>query len=207
MNQKSIIVASVVMAIIFVGAIIYFAITNRFSQPVIPTSVTQQPVINQQTSQSVYNNLPVDETANWQTYTSTKYGFDLRYPNGYKYIENNDYGVEPDFVIRKVSDDRGVYAFGVGVVTNFLGGDPDKFKDPEEWEKEQNKLGDTFTKSTVDGRVAYTTLTYNPQNFQGEYKKYMVFIKNGSVYDMYQIFTEKNDPIGEKIISTFKFTK
>ncbi|MEI7426090.1 MAG: hypothetical protein WCK16_04180 [Candidatus Moraniibacteriota bacterium] len=143
----------------------------------------------------------VNETASWQTYTSANSSFDLKYPSEYKYFENNTYGVEPDFVIRKTDDKEGVYAFGVQITTNFLGGDPDKFKNPDVWEKEQGKLGNNYTKTTISGQVAYI-----PKYASEKIDEYIVFMKNGSVYDMYNISTNINDPVGEKILSTFNFT-
>lgn len=143
-----------------------------------------------------------DETVDWNVYSNIKSNFELKYPNGYKYIENNNYGEEPEFVIRKLSDKREFYTFGIEITSDFLGGDPDKFKNPDVWESEQNKLGNNYAKIIIDDHAVYVP-KYDTKNF----KEYIFFIKNRSVYDMWDIYTNQNDSVGEKIFSTFKFTK
>ncbi|MEK7517821.1 MAG: PsbP-related protein [Patescibacteria group bacterium] len=74
--------------ILGIGAVVIIAIGaytlgTKQSQPVVQNSVQATPIPSP---------TPVDETANWKTYTNTKYGFSLKYPNDW--FSNNCEGNE-----------------------------------------------------------------------------------------------------------------
>ena len=79
-------VAAVV--IIAIGA---YTLGAKQSQPVVQNSIQTTPIPSP---------TPIDETANWKTYTNTKYGFLIKYPMSWSYLEvpNTTYKTTTDQV-------------------------------------------------------------------------------------------------------------
>lgn len=78
MNQKAILIAAVVIALLGLGGY-YVAVKNYNPGP-----------------SGDLNMLPQDETANWKTYTNDKYGFEFQYPPSFSL---SDRGVANGFVV------------------------------------------------------------------------------------------------------------
>ena len=79
MNKKiasEIAIGIIIILAIIVGGIFYWQGRKNNQQSVVNK---QQPATNNQQIQ------PVDENANWQTYTNEKYGFTLQVPQGFKW--------------------------------------------------------------------------------------------------------------------------
>lgn len=89
MNQRSII-AVLVATIVFVG-IVYFMMTNKTNQPVVPVSKNKEqlPEANKE-NQEVTNLLTTEETINWKTFISKQEGFTLKYPSDWKLEDGDD---------------------------------------------------------------------------------------------------------------------
>lgn len=88
MNQKGqtgiLILAGIVILVALAGGIFYLGrVTAPKPQP--QNVVTSSP----QPSPS-----PTDETANWKTYTNTKYGYSIKYPSEIKLITSDENAVE-----------------------------------------------------------------------------------------------------------------
>ena len=181
------------------------------TQPTVPVAQTQPAVQPATTQQQVAQPAPTDETANWQTYTNAKYGIEFKYPAGYKTIIDENAG-DPSFSVNNPEKDVRVsgdgpypqYAFTISVLHSFIGGDPDKFQTPAEWAKNQKKSDSTLKEETINGIAMYAadTATGGGQKLKENY----MFVKKGNVYDFYTITYKKSD-VGQKILSTLKFTK
>lgn len=115
MNQKSIIAVLGVVVVILIGTTIYFATINKSSQPVElapkvveqaePAPATQQSAAQPTapTTQPAAQSASVHETANWQTYSNSTYGFEFKYPKTWRkggdenmaYVAGNWYTLKP----------------------------------------------------------------------------------------------------------------
>ena len=200
-------IAIIIAIVAIIAGIVGWLIAKKSQAPTLQTVATQPsiPVAQTQPTTPVTQPAPADETARWQTYSDTRNGFEVKYPNGYVTLLHNDkyLGDEPSFTIRKTGNNKeGAYVFGFSNIPHFLDGDKDKIQNPDAWLADQNRLGNKYTKTTFNGQIAYM-----PQYDTHGFTQYFWFVKNGSAYDEYDVFVSKNDNIGSEIVLTFKFLK
>jgi hypothetical protein len=156
------------------------------TQPTTPAPVAQKPT------------QLVDETANWKTYSSAKYGFTLKYPGNWNYGENEI----PKSVQESASKGDGYV--GPEIFTFNLGKD-----DPQ---NADSGIGVTVIKKVnkepavrpdiAEGDVIIDDI--KGVKYSGSY----YVEKNGYIYQLYS-FGGKSyyNSLFEKIVSNFKFTK
>jgi len=181
-----------------------------------PQSVTPAPVTQSN-----------DETASWQKYENAELGFELKYPvSGYEAQMRGDDKTDPLFFIKNVNKDKCAtmyqgkckaiaYAFSlVNYQSEYsfpLASDPNGIftTDISKWLDVQKRNGNNWIKTTVAEKLAYTMEKHLSGGELGDVdlKDYVIFLQNSKgSYDMYD-FEMKKDDVGEKIISTLKFTK
>ncbi len=90
-NKSALYVVLVVVLLAVVGAGSYFLGQQSGTQ-------TAQPAASIPTPTTPPTVPTPDETANWKTYSSSKYGFSFKYPSNYTVEENKGNGVTPDEV-------------------------------------------------------------------------------------------------------------
>jgi hypothetical protein len=151
---------------------------------------------------------PVADAPDWKVHKDQRYGFEVQYPSDYEAHLGDWSTNDPTFYIKNPRKDinKGLqkkFAFSLNVNENLLRGYDGTFKDPEEWLKNEERSGVSYIKTAVDGRVAYKKASQDSHDSEEEY---IVFINNGSSYDMYGFFL-KPDDIGRDILSTFKFIR
>jgi hypothetical protein len=140
MNQRILIAILVVVIIILTGTTVYFATVNKENQPIEPvTKVVQQSeptsAVQQSTQQTTkttdQKTKPTDETASWKTYSNTKAGFELKYPQNWSVKEHfgksEEFGEDTDFndsyIILKKNDGSFI-VLGVGKTEKDYVGSP-----------------------------------------------------------------------------------
>lgn len=164
---------------------------------------------NQTQRQEQQGQQQASETDSWQTFNGAKLGIEIKYPPGY-FAKLGDEKVtfDPSFFISNpsLSETGGIinnYVLELNMTPNFIGGNDGRIKTPDEWFAIQKKPADNYVKTTVAGQLAFVK-----DNKLGkiDLRQYVIFINNGIMYDAYQIIIRKDD-VGEKIISTLKFTK
>ncbi|MEI7621424.1 MAG: hypothetical protein WCJ51_02735 [Candidatus Moraniibacteriota bacterium] len=184
-NIKMFAIVGVIVAV-SVGLIAWFFVTKTRvpATQIVPT----QPIAQVAQPQSDSNAIPAD----WQTYTNEKYGFSFKYPaTGYEFHVGRPsiYADEPQFFVKNSNDsDEGYYTFALDVSPN------DTQKEFEARIKEFQKNGKYSVATAVGGKPAY-------KHIYDEVVIYFI-LDNGNFFT----FRCKNNDIGEKILSTLKFT-
>ncbi len=203
--QKSSGFASVILIFVFVLAVAvvgaYYYGKNSNKNSFIPVS----PVASSQSSPSAS---AADETANWQTYINTRYGFSIKYPH--KDMEpilckdetnqtNANFG-DANYV----DFDNPEVCVGTGKPSNFTisvypNGSSETYPKGTNITQSNEQLGE------------YTWQAYHltvPENGQtSSYEEYSYVLKRGTTE--YEFHTQylPSVPVLKKILSTFKFTK
>lgn len=148
-----------------------------------------------------------DVTKDWKTYINKKWGFEIKYPAGFEAkIDSEEINLE--FSIRKTNDPEEAKnsdgacsncTFRLQILPSFIGlsNKVDLIKTPEEWIKDQKGMGSNYSQTIIAEKNAYKRM--------GE-ETYFVFLKNGSMYDRYELSVKGNDNNANTILSTFKFT-
>lgn len=91
---------------------------------------------------------------------------------------------------------------------NFLRGNDDTFKNPDEWVKYQRKIEMNWSDVNINGRSAYVMNSDGFENIPE--KMYTFFVSNiNQGYDKYSIILrgESNFSEGEEILATLKFSR
>lgn len=202
-NQKGnmAVVAAIIAIIAITAGVIGWKFAKKSPAP------AQQAVVTQSTASVAQTAPAADETANWKMYTDKETGVSFKYPSGYEAQSGGDRSRVFVKNPKKDFDDgmSTVYAFEYyDLYAGLLGGNSDgDIKTPEEWSAYKNSVGDINIKTTVAGMPTYVIEEKMPNGIV--LKKYNVFVKNGDKYDDY-LFVIKKDDVGEKILSTLKFT-
>lgn len=196
MNQKGFIkdVAIIAVGILVLGGgYFYFSKKPAYA-----------PAENSNTNQKV-----ADETADWETYKNERYGFEIKYPNEYKAVEDPDGTAIVGFFSNDGSYDTSLKAYlRESKYNNF-----DDYK---------NNLIITFVKpddTVIDGVSHSFYSIFKEENIGG--KQVILHRRNfegmiGNIYEMhvwldggkiFVFFSEDDNNVLDKIYHSFKFTK
>ena len=205
MNQKGhVLLVVLLIAVAIGGYLLYTNYSNNRSK--VTTSVVQQTT---QPSPS-----PSDETANWKTYTNTKYGFSFKYPSNLVVAEQDTIQLTNEASMPQVIPNKYIniliFVYSIDPQTSLRG-----------WvEKDtiRNKPDGT-TGSTVIGTIDnYQSGDLQGFTYHGGAEvdvKHVLFKKEGKIFDFTLDCYEtgcsyKDNPEAEavfnQILSTFKFT-
>ena len=186
-NQKGFTnIVLVVVIVIFVGAVGYFAFVKK-SEP-----VAQQPTPTQTSNPTkTPTPNPKDEIADWKTYTNAQYGFEFRYPSNWGFDDQsaNRLGGVDVFVMAPMDNNFGKNTMNVVIDTLHTLSD-----------RRQYRISDGYQEKiiSVGGGTVYT------YSKNGVADGMDLFTAGGKVF---QISFDPSNPIITQIISTFKFTK
>lgn len=146
------------------------------------------------------NNAVVDETADWQTYTNTKYGFEFKYPKNWNVTEDTA-GDMPKITGFSVSSSEGIL-FWVVLAESTM--DPKGWYldgDDVEYEKIHMKNKINYQQLTINGYPAFYVSKEVPQAYLDlEYA-----ISNNKGMIMLVSFREKGDWTKEKNDYTYSY--
>ena len=136
----------------------------------------------------------LDETADWQTYKSDKYGFEFKYPTGWHYNASNDLAQT-----RVCLNPKGISGDCSAILTINSGITKADFQSKFKtlYEKNGSVSESIIGINGIDGNLFYIS--------GNGFSKNVFFDKNGYVYS-FAVIAEHED-VFEKILTTFKFTK
>lgn len=141
-----------------------------------------------------FTDVVVDETEDWKTYKNTKNDFEIKYPLGWKIDQPNVNQVS--FYSENHKND---YYFSITVVKNLK-------KSLNVWAK--FNLEDENIESQSASVVGIEALKFTSlPSTQAPGNIHYYFIKNNDGYILNTTYMDTSNGIGEKILSTFKFTK
>lgn len=216
------ILAGIVLVIALVGGAYYLGKSATLKSSPAPV-VTSPASRDEQTPQPSPSSSPsLDETANWKTYTSTKYGFTLKYPNDWEIKSENEIVdsvttkttlQSSDLTIKEIN----IPGVGGEQVTNgskleISASNNENFKSYEQLKDfmENKYTGfplNYFTssreiivdgvKSIIKSGRTVTTLALG--------SSFGYFFKNGVTYQLTFTNVQDDDRIFIQILSTFKF--
>lgn len=219
MNKKiasEIAIGVIVLIAIIVGVLLW--IQNKKEIPIITQTEVTKPIVS--VSQPTTQTEAVDETANWQTYTNTKYGFEFKHPKGWSVKEDNAGNMPKETAFTVFSSTNDLINFDMSLVKSEM--------DPKAWymDGDDLELNKAYTKNKVD----YRQLTINgypafyvskevPQAYWDMY--YIISNNNGLIIKAdfrikgdwtkevkdYGYSYEKYLADFERMINSFKFTK
>lgn len=197
MDKKIIATAVVIVAIVIIAGV--FVMRKRSKM--------------QNLDQLTQNDNPsAVDMSDWKTYRNDDYGFEIKYPSEYlAKLGDKHVTFDPTFFISnpripEATNMNTNYVLELNITRNFLWMDNIDgviVKNPDEWFADQKEQTDNYVKTTIAGQLAFAK---DDKWGEIETKQYAVFIKNELSYDLYQFIIRKDD-VGEKIISTVKFTK
>ena len=212
MNQKSIIAVLGVVVVILIGTTVYFVTTNKTSQPVESApKVVQQPTpapapaAQKPAQPTTPTPQPIDETVNWQTYTSAQYGFTFKYPSDF--VKSSDVASFPGYTGLAAFENKSDLFIEVGIEGGVL--DSSNIQAPG---VPGAKLDPKYvTKLKVDGKDALRYVKGDGGNvgetvLVGLNGKKISLALFGSLGNDNKKVIEIKSTL-DKIVSTFKFTK
>lgn len=192
------VIALIIIVVAITTGVITWLVATRTQAPATQPVAQTQPAAKSvaPVSQPAVQPAPADETANWQIYTNEKYGYEIKYPNGWSIDAPNDGGAS--FYI-KDSKRTGDYFYTVTTVT--VGK-----KSLEDWLSEKIRVDKNNYSETVVLGLRTLKFDQSPSSqAPGNIEYY--FIKDDTGFILTSVYTDKSNGIGEKILSTFKFTK
>ncbi|MCX6752632.1 MAG: hypothetical protein NTZ87_04025 [Candidatus Nomurabacteria bacterium] len=233
-SQKGFIVPLLIaiIAVLVIGGGVYIYNNKKVGEPVLPEDTTTQTTTQNQ-QQTNTRTLPVtldlssSSTSNWKTYTNNEYGFEFKYPTDWTYVQPSkfvtsirffksskieeykkfiDGGGDGAYGDSSAADNvgttiLGVYAKGNGSTSldSYLGGGYEY----EQGNFSETKIGDKFIVKIGQKDHMYIGhylfLNSNHANGVTFSVDYNPLPSNGLL--------GVEDPIIEKIVSTFKFTR
>ena len=174
---------------------------------------------SEQTSQSdqVESNTSittVDETANWQTYTNSKFGYTIKYPTEFDLVNT----LYDRLAKQTTSKDEWVFIDKnkIGIDTYLDGGDwPQPYLQIISNEREieslkTNNPNSVETEITFAGEQAIKTILTKPDDFAGKYSGAIRLNHGGNGFIISWRNTDaqnSHDSEVDQILSTFEFTK
>jgi hypothetical protein len=214
LNWKNVLIGVLIGSILVgggVGLLCYLLFQPKSSEPTVTT-----PKKATSSAKKATPSAQKDETAGWKTFTSTKFGFKVKYPSEWKIAREIDKGANIFsqeelsgglFIEVYISDDynqkeyQKVETISVGQSSKFDAGIPG------------TNLQDTYTRledTTVDG---YKAVRYKKEPGFGDAdnpKTYNAIIgKSGKLYllrnKLYEQSFDEGIKLLDKILSTFKF--
>ena len=171
---------------------VYFFTAQKSSAPTVevPASDSTALSVPEKTNPTVPAGQ--DQTAGWSTFTNTKYGFELKYPQGYtvdEYGTKQDNGLSYKFELININPPAD--APGGFIMHIAISSDPNILVGPDDREIKEEKLINGikfagFSDPGMGDKFGYTT-------------------KYGNQY--YQLDAVFDTGLFDKILSTFRFTK
>lgn len=196
-----ILVGVLILAVVAGGAFFLGRQTSPV-QTVVQTMVSPSPVPSQQVpveSPKQASPSPVDEIANWKTYTSTKYKYLIKYPTDW---ETYAYGYKPSDEPKDIGGER------------FLRKNGNSGSDLQITPSLSTELSypteEKFIKGFFDNRIVSSITVDGAQGtkvagtLKGKNQEVVLFSKNGFIFEI-QSESEDGAKVFDQILSTFKF--
>lgn len=174
-----------------------------------------------QTTNAQNSNIQI---ADWKTYSNTTYGYEFKYPSTWQsgngptdlYYDTEKFARSSDSFNDAFYGPAGDTAFSVAVAKKLQTGgltekeplkdesDPNKYFS---WEKEQIKKDKKYTNYQELNFLGYPAIYFDHKNDNVGGKIEYDFVRDNKYYAIIIDYNKESDGIGQKIVSTFKFTK
>jgi len=217
-SNRSLVTGFVIVAILLVAGSVFAGIQIGRNQKIaiVPMAVVQSPEPRVPVSVTITTPRPTtDPTANWQSYSNSKYGFSFRYPEDYKVAVTPNKGDEFGIVVdKKTSTDESGFV-PIQMMVNIA-------KDENGSPIALNSLSLAeayFTKGLsansliredirLDGQpaVSVTGLAAGPGPGEGAFLSYTLVQLDGEVL-IIQLGNKDYQNVFDQILATFKLTK
>jgi hypothetical protein len=141
------------------------------------------------------------ETANWKTYTNSKYGFSFKYPGDWEVkttLENFKFVIGPSSelttYLTKINEQKVIYLMMSGPGQTTL--------TTSEWKKGGYQVGET--QNEINGLAVTSRIFTKSDTYQKEVEIVLPGQKYNTAFDIYNKSLESTL---DQILSTFQFTK
>ena len=203
-NAKLIIVIAIIVVIVAITAgVVGYLFAKKTNAPATEPVATQPVAVQQPTTEAVVTQ-PADETADWKTYTNTKYGFEFKYPQSYSIQD-----IKEGIVAVKSMSNSGPANLNVQI--NQEGSLNSLSLDEIMQAKLKSSSTANVQKITIAGQPAYEGVSL------GMVSSYAVYLKNGNNFFELMFDTGNRNTLAENkaglsedqktMLSTFKFTE